>query len=1738
MSQLDALGLVDQLRERLIDFGTSEAFTNDPRLRDAVRKAWVRSGVDGVVGDIWVEASRASKSCGQTLRQIASSGCFDLQLAEQLADTGSITDDMKLYQHQLDSILLAADSSNESRPALGVTAGTGGGKTESFLLPVLNQLCRNPRREGGGIRALILYPMNALVNDQVERLEKWLAGQGRISFFHFTSETPEKAADADLQDLPSAASHRFRTRQQARGREDSNGKKISGGPQPDILVTNYSMLEYMLCRPQDSVFFSSALEAIVLDEAHLYAGTLAAEIMMLLRRMMLRCDVKPEQILQIATSATLGGTCEDLTHFIAELFSKPIASTKIIQGQFADYELQPIVNDSIVVDPEAIAACDWLSAGTITVEKGEQQLLVDQQQCNGLAEQLELLADKTSIEAALKECACVPARLLWKVLPESVLIHRVAEIMKQSPQLKLDDLSRSIWNRVDDVARKATTHVLRLGASARLEVDRLPVLPHRLHLQLRAPTSLSVCLFPGCDRADAIRLLPLGSVTSKPIGKCDVCSSPAYPIARCGNCGCWGISATIQQTKLIPAIPLGLAPDTNGKDKILVPAENHEGYTGGSLHVVDSSSGSCIGSTGVRLLSVQNCPRCDEPISGFRWLSTIDSLTLSIATETLLAELPPMPKGRTYRPAEGRRLLTFSDSRQAAARLGPRLQNQHETQMFRALIARHAKTALGRRTHRTRIEREINRFESELADANCLKEDQSYYREELAKKRLELAQLIAGGTLEQWRTLLENDPIVAQFLDADVAKGQPEFRDEFTKVKSWQQKDWDKNRDRVKNRIAYLLAAELARRPRSQPSAETIGLVAISYPGLDRLKPSDRFLGALPSSAAQAIKASFADLCHLICDAVRSEGCVNLGSDDLHREFAVYRPPVGRWMSLQDATQRGSLQNLVGQSRAQTNLDFAARVLLAAGVIGSDAERLGIELLGDVFHCLVNAAKSGELTWIETEMRQTDADVDVDAIRFKFDSLGLQAIDEAFECEMNGWIWSRTALGCVPQKGCGSLRPVNLSRTDHDRDQSRLDRFDRLRRDYLDREVFQIGLWAEEHSAQLAPQETRRLQTLFREGARNLLSCTTTMELGIDIGGLTSVLMGNVPPGKANYLQRAGRAGRRSDGSSAVITFCQSRPFERAVFQNFGQYLTKDLRRPRVISDRPKLAMRQLCAWLLGCFFSEIRDPDGRTGAMDAFGSMGKFCGVRRTSKWKTNEPRPGISPPRMLPLPAESPWAGNQQTVADAFLAYLGWVRDKSIELPKMSMQLLSGTPLENLARDDWDGLTTEVERIFSDAIEHWTTDYSDLLIAWENIQDNTEGNIRQANAINRQLATLAEVTVIESLSNRQFLPRYGFPINVHRLVVRVWDEETKRVREEQQYRLERGGLLAMREYVPGATLMAGGKFINSRGLNRLPYVGDQYESFGERKSARKCKNGHFYFRAFDGVPESCEQCDAIWESGTKNILLPRHGFSTAAWDQPRRFGTIESLYNWSVTEIDWGTIAPRQHDKVESNFAGINGLTAMYRDDAKLVILNSGEHRNGFVICTRCGYSESERPVKHGDRRNVPESFRQHLPLWMTGGKPSEFGCVASGNAAPLRNQVLGSTEPTDMLRLCFAETHLPSGNLTFLTTLQMALHRAGAELLQLDPRELGATLVASQSGVWDIVIYDNVPGGAGHTRELISDGQSWFDEAKRLLRGTDDHNARCELACLDCILGFESQSAVEAGQVNRRVVLENLP
>lgn len=239
-TQLDAIRTKDHLRARLLDMIASQAFVRDESLATACRTLW--EAENGIVGPLWVEGVFSCESSGETLRSLAEEGVLDRRCYDQVVSSGVFPPDRELYKHQAQTLRIAAEHSAPSRPGMVITAGTGAGKTEAFLLPMLSDLYSRPRGSGeDGVRAILLYPMNALVNDQVARIRKWLGGQSSIRFCYYTGETPEDAyAASKLGINPHVGGAEIATRELARETP------------PDILITNYSMLEYLLCRPHVS----------------------------------------------------------------------------------------------------------------------------------------------------------------------------------------------------------------------------------------------------------------------------------------------------------------------------------------------------------------------------------------------------------------------------------------------------------------------------------------------------------------------------------------------------------------------------------------------------------------------------------------------------------------------------------------------------------------------------------------------------------------------------------------------------------------------------------------------------------------------------------------------------------------------------------------------------------------------------------------------------------------------------------------------------------------------------------------------------------------------------------------------------------------------------------------------------------------------------------------------------------------------------------------------------------------------------------------------------------------------------------------------------------------------------------------------------------------------------------------------------------------------------------------------
>ena len=239
------------------------------------------------------------------------------------------------YTHQLRAweVLL-----NPQPHSVVITSGTGSGKTECFMIPILEDLIRERERNRAGlvgVRALFLYPLNALINSQQERLDVWTRDYGTdIRFCLYNGKTKENASA-------------IRKEQAEKPNQILSRELLRKEPAP-ILMTNATMLEYMLVRQIDNPILEISKQAqslrwIVLDEAHTYIGSQAAEMSLLLRRVVQAFGKHPEELRFIATSATIAGADAEarLQQYLADLAGVRLEQVEVISGSRVWPDLTP-----------------------------------------------------------------------------------------------------------------------------------------------------------------------------------------------------------------------------------------------------------------------------------------------------------------------------------------------------------------------------------------------------------------------------------------------------------------------------------------------------------------------------------------------------------------------------------------------------------------------------------------------------------------------------------------------------------------------------------------------------------------------------------------------------------------------------------------------------------------------------------------------------------------------------------------------------------------------------------------------------------------------------------------------------------------------------------------------------------------------------------------------------------------------------------------------------------------------------------------------------------------------------------------------------------------------------------------------------------------------------------------------------------------------------------------------------
>ena len=302
----DPVQASEEIKNSYIDYITTSFDIADKAYAELFRKELESEGMAAKGPYLDIGGSYVT---GRTLRELMDAGEAS-HLFEELEPIPEKERELKLerplYLHQENALRKANAGKN-----LVVTTGTGSGKTESFLIPIIQHILT--QLENGeldaGVRAIIIYPMNALANDQIKRMRALLRNFGKIRFGIYNGNTEHERGKA--------------LREYRKAHKDASGAPVDPLPNelisreemqadpPHILITNYSMLEYMMLRPKDdSVFSGAKLKYIVLDEAHIYKGATGMETSLLMRRLRARIS-EPDSVQYILTSATLGGPDAD-----------------------------------------------------------------------------------------------------------------------------------------------------------------------------------------------------------------------------------------------------------------------------------------------------------------------------------------------------------------------------------------------------------------------------------------------------------------------------------------------------------------------------------------------------------------------------------------------------------------------------------------------------------------------------------------------------------------------------------------------------------------------------------------------------------------------------------------------------------------------------------------------------------------------------------------------------------------------------------------------------------------------------------------------------------------------------------------------------------------------------------------------------------------------------------------------------------------------------------------------------------------------------------------------------------------------------------------------------------------------------------------------------------------------------------------------------------------------------------
>lgn len=1431
--------------------------------------------------------------------------------------------DRPLYEHQIRSLERITEGRN-----VVITTGTGSGKTESFLYPIINEILKE-KVEGTinnpGIRALFLYPMNALANDQLRRVRELLSGYSDITFGIYTGETPSDKKGIDF-DQSSKLPNELRTREE-----------IKQTP-PHILFTNYSMLEYLLIRPGDSHIFLNERQLnnwkfIVLDEAHVYRGASGIEMGLLLRRV---TGIAENRIQFILTSATLGRSddpqsIKDISRFATELTGSNFENKDIVFAERIIPQIESIYD---------VKGYDYTyiynNLEDINKVKTAVSKYSDFSSYNDINEILyELLLKDKNVE------------VLYKT------IHNIESfdlLVKQLDHLKQDEI----------------VSLVELIVKARKEGINLFDLKY--HLFARTLDGLFVTFSP-IKRLKLTRHESIGDLKAFEIANCKHCGT-TYIIGKI-------INDVLYQNKTIDIYENYDVEDVNFKldffvvkndiDESLVDEDeftnNVEEFVlcnkCGKIHLKDLVNPevcTCGSEFSIEVYkvnedylsrnNVKKCPICNYESKKSGILKTF-SIGKDEAT-ALLGQILYQSMGKEqiieqktsflFRDKEvpkkiipyKKQFIAFSDSRQQASHFASFFEYNHKRFLRKRLLIEalnEANKPLDINTLRSLLENLIKRYN--------LIEDTS------KRKSMSWLTILYDLLYVDGKYGGEGLGLFAFILDFDLDASYKEQLNEYL----------------IDNNIDLYVDDFLN--------------YARNILDIFRINPSIYYNDSMNQDDRDSLEYRQ----HSV--SVSKE--YKLGTNDKIRRknFFPYKNRINKALEY-------SMKLFKNEEIARFAMETVWNISEENKVFKHVTDG---EYLIDIEKYVLHAAN-----------------------QIKF-----------YVCDKCNKVTPYNVKDTCITRGCkGRLNEII------DLDAHFENNY--YRREYQFKPIERID--AVEHTGQLDYKKAREYQRDFTDKKLNIISSSTTFEMGLDIGSLDTVFMRNVPPLPSNYIQRSGRAGRSSNTAAFILTYCSPSSHDFTFFNQPKKMIDGYIQPPYFKISNEKMIARHLIAASFGFFFRQFEN----TAYSESIEELILNNGIDKLIEYLNTKP------------------------------SNLGNYIDKKI-LPKdISHYLVNFQWLNRL------NIFSKLND-FKDTIINQLEQYEDLNLEFPNsgygkfIRDIKKGN------------------VISYLSQYNIIPKHGFPVDVVNLEVRDTKTNTKLV----EYDLSRQIDLALTEYAPESEVIVDKFKIQSRYIKILKNHSIPKYYY---HSCSSCKQ----ITISPSSIEACS-CGAINTSGKETFVSPIYGFqsgdisSAETSQKPKRTYSSETVYlNKGTSNNDKKTII--------SNLG--KGLEIETTSDDELLILNT----NNFYYCEDCGYTKINNNV-YLDQIHDSEGHR------------TSYGGKCENNV--FKRTHLGHILKTDITKITLKDQSLANSSyaLSFLNAFLSGISIA----FEIELHDIGGTIYQNNQGQFEVIIYDNVPGGAGHSKRLMN--ETLLKDA--LLKSHEIVDNSCcdgKTSCYNCLRNYYNQ------------------